>query len=149
MEIFKLDIAQTVAVAAVLLALGEWIKNRVPLLSRYFIPGPIIGGLVFSIVALIGHQTGTFEFQFYDTIRNFLLLVFLPPSDFRPVLSCLKKAAWALCCFCCAPLSWWLSKMALALPWRKCWAYTHSSVCRQVRSRSRAGTAPRLRLGRC
>ncbi len=91
MEIFKLDIAQTVAVAAVLLALGEWIKNRVPLLSRYFIPGPIIGGLVFSIVALIGHQTGTFEFQFYDTIRNFLLLVFFTTIGFSASFELLKK----------------------------------------------------------
>ena len=39
-------------IAAVLLVVGEVIKKRVGVLSRYFIPGPIIGGLVFSLIAL-------------------------------------------------------------------------------------------------
>ena len=50
----ELDIAQTVGIAAVLLVLGEFIKKRVSLLARYFIPGPIIGGVLFSLVALVG-----------------------------------------------------------------------------------------------
>ena len=88
---FTLDIAQTSAVAAVLLALGEWIKNRVPVLSRYFIPSPIIGGLVFSLIALIGHQTGTFGFDFAQSIRDFLLLVFFTTIGFSASFELLKK----------------------------------------------------------
>ena len=45
MIILQLDIAQTVGIAAVLLVVGEYIKNHVSLLARYFIPGPIIGGI--------------------------------------------------------------------------------------------------------
>ena len=99
MTVFKLDIAQTVAVAAALLALGEFIKNRVPLLSRYFIPAPIIGGLVFSIVALIGHQTGSFGFQFYDNMRSFLLLVFFTTIGFSASFELLKKGGIGVALF--------------------------------------------------
>ena len=88
---FTLDIAQTAAVAAVLLALGEWIKNRVSVLSRYFIPSPIIGGLVFSLIALAGHQSGTFSFDFAQNIRDFLLLVFFTTIGFSASFELLKK----------------------------------------------------------
>ncbi len=99
MTVFKLDIAQTVAVAAALLALGEYIKNRVPLFSRYFIPSPIIGGLIFSIVALIGHQSGMFGFQFYDNMRSFLLLVFFTTIGFSASFELLKKGGVGVALF--------------------------------------------------
>ena len=51
----QLDIAQTVGIAAVLLVVGDFIKKHVSVLERYFIPGPIIGGVLFSLVALVGH----------------------------------------------------------------------------------------------
>ena len=75
MVTIQLDIAQTIGIAAILLVVGEFIKKRVNVLARYFIPGPIIGGLVFSVIALVGHQTGLFAFEFYDNMRAFLLLV--------------------------------------------------------------------------
>lgn len=99
MTVFKLDIAQTVAVAAALLALGEYIKNRVPLFSRYFIPAPIIGGLIFSIVALVGHQTDSFGFQFYDNMRSFLLLVFFTTIGFSASFELLKKGGVGVALF--------------------------------------------------
>ena len=82
MVTIELDIAQTVGIAAVLLVVGDAIKKRVGVLSRYFIPGPIIGGLVFSLIALFGHQTGLFTFTFYDNMRAFLLLVFFTTIGF-------------------------------------------------------------------
>ncbi|MEO7936214.1 MAG: sodium/glutamate symporter [Dokdonella sp.] len=99
MQSFTLDIAQTVAVAAVLLALGEWIKNRVPVLSRYFIPSPIIGGLVFSLIALAGHQSGTFSFEFALNIRDFLLLVFFTTIGFSASFELLKKGGIGVAIF--------------------------------------------------
>ena len=99
MQSFTLDIAQTVAVAAVLLALGEWIKNRVHVLSRYFIPSPIIGGLVFSLIALAGHQSGTFSFEFALNIRDFLLLVFFTTIGFSASFELLKKGGIGVAIF--------------------------------------------------
>lgn len=87
----ELDIAQTVGVAAVLLVVGDFIRKRVTLLSRYFIPSPIIGGLIFSLITLVGYQSGSFSFQFYDNMRAFLLLVFFTTIGFSASFGLLKK----------------------------------------------------------
>lgn len=57
----QLDIVQSVGIAAVLLVVGDLVKKHVSVLERYFIPGPIIGGVLFLLVALVGHETGTFN----------------------------------------------------------------------------------------
>jgi len=98
----QLDIAQSIGIAAVLLVVGEFIKNRVGLLSRYFIPGPIIGGLLFSLIALVGHQTGLFTFQFYDNMRAFLLLVFFTTIGFSASFELLKKGGVGVALFLAA-----------------------------------------------
>ncbi|MEO7401161.1 MAG: sodium/glutamate symporter [Polaromonas sp.] len=98
----QLDIAQTVGIAAVLLVVGEFIKKHVSLLSRYFIPGPIIGGVLFSLVALVGHETGSFTFQFYDNMRAFLLLVFFTTIGFSASFELLKKGGVGVALFLAA-----------------------------------------------
>ncbi len=95
----QLDIAQTVGLAAVFLVLGEYIKNRVAVLARYFIPSPIIGGLIFALIALVGHQTGTFNFSFNDDIRNFLLMAFFTTIGFSASFELLKKGGLAVALF--------------------------------------------------
>ncbi len=99
MTTIELDIAQTIGIAAVLLVVGEAIKKRVGVLSRYFIPGPIIGGLLFSLIALVGHQTGLFAFQFYDNMRAFLLLVFFTTIGFSASFELLKKGGVGVALF--------------------------------------------------
>ncbi|MGV8804482.1 MAG: sodium/glutamate symporter [Polaromonas sp.] len=98
----QLDIAQTVGIAAVLLVVGDFIKNRVSVLSRYFIPGPIIGGVLFSLVALVGHETGSFTFEFYDNMRAFLLLVFFTTIGFSASFELLKKGGIGVALFLAA-----------------------------------------------
>ena len=98
----QLDIAQTVGIAAVLLVVGEFIKKHVSLLSRYFIPGPIIGGILFSLISLVGHQTDLFTFQFYDNMRAFLLLVFFTTIGFSASFELLKKGGVGVALFLAA-----------------------------------------------
>ncbi len=98
----QLDIAQTIGVAAVLLVLGDFIKKHVGVLSRYFIPGPIIGGLVFSLIALAGHLSGSFAFEFYDNMRAFLLLVFFTTIGFSASFELLKKGGVGVALFLAA-----------------------------------------------
>ena len=95
----QLDIAQTVGIAAVLLVVGELVKKHVSVLERYFIPGPIIGGVLFSLVALIGHETGSFTFSFYDNMRAFLLLVFFTTIGFSASFELLKKGGVGVALF--------------------------------------------------
>ena len=102
MVTIQLDIAQTIGIAAILLVVGEFIKKRVNVLARYFIPGPIIGGLVFSVIALVGHETGMFAFEFYDNMRAFLLLVFFTTIGFSASFELLKKGGVGVALFLAA-----------------------------------------------
>lgn len=94
--LIELDMAQTFGVAAVFLVLGEFVKNRVGILSRYFIPSPIIGGLIVSIIALIGYLNNSFTLEFNGDIRNFLLIVFFTTIGFSASFELLKKGGLAV-----------------------------------------------------
>lgn len=87
----QLDMAQTAGLAAVFLVIGKLIKNRVPVLSRYFIPSPIIGGLVFSLIVLYGHQSGSFSIQLYTNLQAFLMTAFFTTIGFSASFEMLKK----------------------------------------------------------
>lgn len=97
--LIQLDMAQTVALAAVFLVIGKLIKNRVPVLSRYFIPSPIIGGLVFALIALYGHQTQSFSVELYDNMRAFLLMAFFTTIGFSASFEMLKKGGVGVALF--------------------------------------------------
>lgn len=98
----QLDIAQTVGIASVLLVVGEFVKKHVNVLERFFIPGPIIGGLLFSLVSLIGYTTDLFTFTFYDNMRAFLLLVFFTTIGFSASFGLLKKGGIGVVLFLAA-----------------------------------------------
>ncbi|AQS51356.1 sodium/glutamate symporter [Paenalcaligenes hominis] len=97
--LIELDIAQTVGVAAVFLVIGELIKRNVPILERYFIPSPIIGGLVFSLITLYGYQTQSFSIELYDNMRAFLLMAFFTTIGFSASFEMLKKGGVAVAIF--------------------------------------------------
>lgn len=89
--LIELDMAQTVGLAAVFLVIGKLVKNQVPVLSRYFIPSPIIGGVLFALLTLYGHLSGTFTVDLDDHMRNFLLMAFFTTIGFSASFELLKK----------------------------------------------------------
>ena len=50
--VFKLDMIQTLALAAVVLFAGYAIRRRVAVLDRYNIPAAVVGGCLFAAGAL-------------------------------------------------------------------------------------------------
>jgi len=99
MHSIQLDIALTVAVGAGVLAVGEFIKKRVPLLERFFIPSAVVGGILFSLFALIGFQQQWFEFAFNADIKTFFLLVFFTTIGFSASFDLLKKGGLGVVLF--------------------------------------------------
>ena len=85
------DMAQTIAFAIVLLLIGKKIKEHVTFLQKFFIPAPVVGGTLFSIILLIGHQTETFTINFNSDIRVLLMTAFFTTIGFSASLSLLKK----------------------------------------------------------
>ena len=94
-----LDMPSTVAIAAILLLLGEWTKNRVGIFKKYFIPAPVIGGLIFSIFNLVNYEMRWFNIVFYTDMQKFLLLVFFTSVGFLASFELLKKGGVGVALF--------------------------------------------------
>jgi len=75
----QLDMYQTLAVAVLVLLLGNYLKKKIYFLQKFCIPAPVIGGLIFAIMTCICYVTGIAEFSFDDTLREVCksLIVFL------------------------------------------------------------------------
>ena len=96
---YQLNMAETVGFAIILLLLGRWIKKKVSFFEKFFIPAPVIGGTLFSIILLIGHQTETFTFTFNDDIKNLLMIAFFTTVGFSASLKILKKGGVGVALF--------------------------------------------------
>ena len=96
---YQLNMAETVGFAIILLLLGRWIKKKVSFFEKFFIPAPVIGGTLFSIILLIGHQTETFTFSFNDDIKNLLMIAFFTTVGFSASLKILKKGGVGVALF--------------------------------------------------
>jgi ESS family glutamate:Na+ symporter len=48
----KLDLPLTLAAASLVLLVGQYLVNRIPALGRTAIPAPVVGGLLFALLAL-------------------------------------------------------------------------------------------------
>ena len=63
------DMIQTTALAAVVLFAGYGIRRRVPVLDRFNIPAPVVGGVLFSALALALRQAGLVQLEFDTTLQ--------------------------------------------------------------------------------
>jgi ESS family glutamate:Na+ symporter len=72
----RLDMVQTLALAAVVLFLGYGIRRRVWLLDRYNIPAPVVGGFLFAALSLALRQAGLVAFEFTTTLQTPLMIAF-------------------------------------------------------------------------
>lgn len=68
----ELNMYQAAAVAAVVLLLGKLMIKKTPLLSKYCIPEPVAGGVVFAVLHTILRSAGILEISFDGTCRPFL-----------------------------------------------------------------------------
>lgn len=66
-------------------------KKKIFFFEKYFIPAPVIGGVIFSIFTLIGKNTGTFEFFFENELKNLLMIAFFTTIGFLASFKLLKK----------------------------------------------------------
>lgn len=89
--IIELNLFHTTALAVVVLFIGQWIRNRVYVLQRFSIPTPVVGGLLFTTITLIGHQTQAFEINLDFTLSDVFMLLFYSSIGFTAQLSILKR----------------------------------------------------------
>lgn len=94
-----LDMYQTVAVAVVVLMIGNFLKKKISFLQRFCIPSPVIGGLLFAIFTLILYATGIAVIDFDDTLKEVCMVLFFTSVGFQANLKVLKSGGRALIVF--------------------------------------------------
>src|SRR5262245_15931882 len=95
----RLDTLSSLLAAVVVLLIGTWINRRVTLLSRYNIPDPITGGLLFAAIASVVIAVWGWKLGIDQSIKPTLLLMFFAGVGLSSNLRLLKAGGKALILF--------------------------------------------------
>jgi len=85
------NMTQTLFIAVLLYLFGKWVNTKVNFFTKYCIPGAVVGGLLFAIIALILRMAGIVEFTFDATLQQFFMNLFFTASGFGASMVLLKK----------------------------------------------------------
>jgi ESS family glutamate:Na+ symporter len=88
--VLKLDMIQTLALAAVVLFAGYAIRRRIGVLDRYNIPAPVVGGFLFAAAALALRLAGWAIFEFDTVLQPPLMIAFFTTIGLGANLKLLK-----------------------------------------------------------
>ncbi len=86
-----LSAIHTLALGGLVLLAGEWLRRAVPPLARYNVPGPVIGGLAISLVALAVRHWQLAELEFDDALREPLQNAFFTTIGFGASYTLLRR----------------------------------------------------------
>lgn len=86
----ELDFVQTLAFAGMALLLGEGLRRLVPVLARYNLPAPVLGGLAVALAVLVARGQGVTLVQFDTTLQSPLMIAFFTTIGFGASLSLLR-----------------------------------------------------------
>lgn len=95
----QFNMVETLAIAVVVLLFGKFLRKKINILERFFIPAPVIGGTIFSLILLIGHVTKLFSFEFDGILKDFFMLVFFTTIGFTASAKLLKKGGIGVAIF--------------------------------------------------
>jgi len=89
----KIGMFEMLAIVVLVIYLGQWLRNKLPVLKRYCIPAAVIGGTLVSIVTCALYLGGvvSFEWENYSVMNNFFYNIFFAASGTAASLTLLKK----------------------------------------------------------
>lgn len=89
--ILQMDMVQSMALGVIVLLIGSYLVRKIDFLERFCIPAPVVGGVLFAILALILHQTGTMDIEMDNTLRVVAMTAFFTTVGFSASFRLLKK----------------------------------------------------------
>ncbi len=95
----QLDFVNTLAAAGLVLFAGYEIQRRVPRLSRYNIPAPVIGGLLVAVVVSVLRAAGHDVVRFDTTLQPPLMIAFFTTIGFGASVALLRSGGPAVALF--------------------------------------------------
>lgn len=88
---FKLDLFETMALATIVYYLGYYLRVKIKFFSKYCIPAPVIGGLIFAILILTLRLTGSVSITLDTTLQGIFMTAFFTSVGFTASVRVLKK----------------------------------------------------------
>ena len=88
--VWKLNSAQVLGLASLGVALGFWLKRRLPLLDRLDIPVPIVGGGVYALLILALHGR-VVNLDVDTSLRDLLMIAFMTTIGLNARLELIRK----------------------------------------------------------
>ena len=78
----KIGMFQMLAIVVLVVYLGQWIRQKLPILQKYCIPSAVVGGTLVSLVTCVLYLSGivAFEWENYTIMNNFFYNVFFAAS---------------------------------------------------------------------
>ena len=98
MPIIKLDLLQTLSLAAVVYFTGIALRRRVGWLERLNIPAAVIGGLLFTAITTVAHNRW-FALQLDTTAQPVLSVAFFTSIGMGASVALLKRGGTQLVVF--------------------------------------------------
>lgn len=90
--VLTFDLLQTIGIAIIVYFLGNFIKNKVKFFQTYFIPAPVIGGLIASLTIFALAQLNIVTVEFNVTLQDFFMNIFFTCTGFTCSLAVFKKS---------------------------------------------------------
>ena len=87
----ELDLIQTLAFGGVALMLGYGLRRAIPVLSRYNLPAPVLGGLLVAVALLVARSVGEAPVKFDTTLQTPLMIAFFSTVGFGASLALLRS----------------------------------------------------------
>lgn len=88
----QLDIIQSLGIAVIAYVLGLYIKTKFQFFKNFFIPSPVIGGLIISVLIFILEQNNLVNFTFDGILQDFFMNVFFTSIGLSASFTMLKKS---------------------------------------------------------
>lgn len=90
----QLDILESLGIAIIALILGSSLKDKISFLKTFFIPSPVVGGLIVSIFVLILKQTKIATIEFDKVLQDFFMNIFFTAIGLSASFAMLKKSGF-------------------------------------------------------
>src|SRR5262249_19005861 len=87
---WKLGTVQVLALGCLGIVAGAWLKKKLPILERFCIPTPIVGGLVFALLALVLHERYV-NFEPDTTLRDLMMIAFMSTIGLNARLELIRR----------------------------------------------------------
>jgi len=87
----SLNVYYTIALAIIVLMVGDFIKKHIEVLRRFCIPTPVVGGVLFAILITILNMSGVCKVSLNSSFNEFFSLLFYAGIGYTASWKLLKK----------------------------------------------------------